>query len=349
MKAVLDEIINSLEKGKALSLSTIIRKFGSAPRGLGSKCLFDRDSILWGSVGGGVLEEQVRKVAKEVIATGIPKILSFRLDNIDASKEGMICGGNVDIFAEPILPSHLPFWTFFRELLNRGLKGICVLTFMDPGHWQGKKPPKVIFGESLFTEIPEGISFDWVKDQISNFKAQPVKVVEDSQKGALLFEQPLLPFRLFLFGAGHISRYVAQIARILEFEVWVLDDRPEFLEEKYFPGEVQKVLSSFENCMSRVEVDERSFLVIVTRGHLGDRDVLRQALKTNACYIGMIGSRRKRDMIYETLKKEGVGEEELKRVSCPIGLPIGAETPQEIAVSIMAEVIQRRAEVYGKL
>jgi len=107
------------------------------------------------------------------------------------------------------------------------------------------------------------------------------------------------------------------------------------------------LISSFEDSVSKGYIDERTFLVIVTRGHLGDRDVLRQALKTEACYVGMIGSKRKRDMIYETLKKEGVREELLKRVSCPIGLPIGAETPQEIAVSIMAEVIQKKAQLFG--
>jgi len=347
MKTLLDEIITAAGKGKTLCLSTIVRKLGSAPRGLGSKCLFDTDSILWGSVGGGALEEQVFRVAKEVIARGIPKILSFRLDNTDASKEGMICGGNVDVFLEPISPSHLPFWKLYKDLMEKGIKKFCVITFMDPTHWEKPDPPKVIFEGSILSKALEGISLEWIQMRIPTHQKGSVSIIEDPQKGPLLVEEPLFPFRLVLFGAGHISRYVAHIARMLDFEVWVLDDRPEFLDSRYFPEGTQMLISSFEDSVSKVYIDERTFLVIVTRGHLGDRDVLRQALKTEACYVGMIGSKRKRDMIYETLKKEGVREELLKRVSCPIGLRIGAETPQEIAVSIMAEVIQKKAQLFG--
>ena len=155
------------------------------------------------------------------------------------------------------------------------------------------------------------------------------------------------PFHIILFGGGHVSREVARLAAEVDFQVTVVDDRPEYANPERFPGAIVRILPSLGQedaaaLLSPLGIGERHGLVIVTRGHSHDRDVLAAALGTQAGYIGMIGSRSKREGVYAALVKAGFGKEALAAVHSPIGLAIGAETPQEIAVSIVGELIQWR-------
>jgi len=149
---------------------------------------------------------------------------------------------------------------------------------------------------------------------------------------------------LMLFGAGHISTFVAPLARMVGFRVCVIDDRGEFANARRFPSADQLLVCSVAEAFQRVAVTPSTFIAIVTRGHVYDREALRAALATRPAYLGMIGSRRKRDLIYASLMEEGLAAEDLRRVHSPIGISIGAETPEEIAVSIVAELIQVRAQ-----
>ncbi|MCP3955656.1 MAG: XdhC/CoxF family protein, partial [Desulfobacterales bacterium] len=143
----------------------------------------------------------------------------------------------------------------------------------------------------------------------------------------------------YIFGAGHISTFLAPLAQSTGFGVWVLDDREEFANPQRFPS-IEKVLAiPFAEMFTQVRITPAAYIVIVTRGHAFDLQVLREALQTEAGYIGMIGSHKKRDLIYATLLGEGVSQERLDQVYSPIGLPIGAQTPEQIAVSIVAEMI----------
>jgi len=149
---------------------------------------------------------------------------------------------------------------------------------------------------------------------------------------------------LFLFGAGHVSRQVAILAKIVDFRVSVLDDRERFANhDRFEDADEIIVLPDFKKALSDIEVGPDSYAVIVTRGHIHDEVVLEQVLRTGTGYIGMIGSRRKRNVIYESLRKKGFVDRDLKRVHCPVGIEIKAETPQEIAVSILGEMIAHRA------
>ncbi len=149
---------------------------------------------------------------------------------------------------------------------------------------------------------------------------------------------------LYLFGAGHVARQTAMLAGMLDFRVTVLDDREDFANPDRFPdAEEIRVLESFDTALQGLPIMAESFLLILTRGHSHDRTVLAQALKTEAGYIGMIGSRNKRNTIYSSLREEGVSQTDLNRVFCPVGLEIQAESPTEIGVSIVAQLIQQRA------
>ena len=149
---------------------------------------------------------------------------------------------------------------------------------------------------------------------------------------------------VYLFGAGHVSLQTAILAKRVGFETVVLDDRMEFANRcRFSDADDVRVLASFEQAFEGLEIHADSYLVILTRGHLHDKTVLQQALKTPAGYIGMIGSRKKRDAVYRALEKEGFSSADFEKVHCPIGLSIGAQSPEEIAVSIVAEMIHARS------
>jgi xanthine dehydrogenase accessory factor len=160
------------------------------------------------------------------------------------------------------------------------------------------------------------------------------------------FVEPLsMEGSVFIFGAGHVGLELAPLAKLVGFRTIVLDDRPEFANRERFPSaDAVIVPHSFKNALDGLDIDEQSYIVILTRGHVHDKTVLGQALATRAGYIGMIGSKKKRDATYEALLAEGFTRADFKRVHSPIGVGIGAETPEEIAVSIVAELIQVRAE-----
>jgi xanthine dehydrogenase accessory factor len=171
---------------------------------------------------------------------------------------------------------------------------------------------------------------------------QPLAVTVEDKR--FFVEPTVLPGTVYLFGAGHVSRPVAELASLVDFQTVVIDDRDEFANAERFPRADRVIVApSSHQSFEGLEIDRDSYLVIVTRGHLHDKTVLEQALKTDAGYIGMIGSRRKRDLIYQELLTKGFSQKDLGRVHAPIGLAIGAETPEEIAVSIVAELIQVRA------
>lgn len=152
--------------------------------------------------------------------------------------------------------------------------------------------------------------------------------------------------RAFIFGGGHVAKALEPVLRHVDFDTYIIDDREEYANAERFPEAAATIVcSDFEHCFDEIEVDEDSYLIIVTRGHRGDLTVLRQALKKPHAYLGMIGSRRKNSLLFETLREEGFSEEQLQDVHAPIGLEIGSETPEEIGVSITAEIIQVRSQL----
>lgn len=154
----------------------------------------------------------------------------------------------------------------------------------------------------------------------------------------------------YIFGAGHVGLALEPVLRHINFNTVVIDDREEYANKERFPQAAQvKVIPDFKHAFEGLKINEDSYIIIVTRGHMGDYDVLKDALKQSCAYVGMIGSRKKNAMLFDMLRKEGYSEEDIERVYAPIGLAISAETPEEIAVSIAAELIQVRAKCKSEL
>jgi xanthine dehydrogenase accessory factor len=252
MSDIYEEIVRLKKEGKSAALATVISAEGSTPRDEGSKMLVLKDGTIIGSIGGGNLENLVKKVALECIASGKTGTYHFDLSEKDTKEVGMICGGVTDILIEPIIPAPT----------------------------------------------------------------------------------------LYIFGAGHISIPLSILGKMLEFSVTVIDDRADFANEERFPYVDGIYAQDFKEVFKKLKVNENSYIVIVTRGHAFDEVVLEWAVTTTAGYIGMIGSRKKNQTLFSHLKQRGVTQETLDRVHAPIGLEIYAETPEEIAVSIMAEIIK---------
>ena len=353
MEDIYPKAMEALERGRSSVLATIIRLTGSGPRGVGTKFLILEDGSYVGTIGGGLLEAQVIAGAKGVFATRKPSRLSFNLRGIDVAKSEMICGGEVEVFLEPLIPGRIDQARLFKRALDvqkRGGSGIMA-TLVDVDCWKEGETPKLFFkpGEERLGALSnyKEIENKLLGEAAGLLKARKAAllVYQDSEGNAVeVFAEPLVSeATLYVFGAGHVSLQIVPLAARVGFRTVVIDDRPEFADEKKFPEAAEVRQYPFEGVLQHLPVNQASYLVIVTRGHIHDKTVLAQCLKTDAKYIGMIGSRRKIAMVYENLKEEGFTQKDIDRVRAPIGLDIGAETPEEIAVSIMAELISVRA------
>lgn len=353
MNEIYTKIVELFEKNRVSVLATITHQTGSSPRGVGTKFLIMEDGSYVGTIGGGSIEKLVLDESVKVLNSFTPIHFSHRMQGSEVDEAEMICGGNIDIFMEPVLPDNLNNLHIFEEvmeIIRRGGAGLLA-TVIDPDQWRTGQIPKMFIkknGEKIgsLLEIEEiDISIKERMDQLLEGGKPTTITCRDREGNHLnIFVEPVISDPIvYIFGGGHISRQISPLAVKVEFKVVIIDDRPEFSDPANFPEAREVHTYPFNNVMERFPVNEFSYLVIVTRGHSHDKTVLGQALKTPAKYIGMIGSSRKVSIIYEKLLKEGFTKDEIDRVHSPIGIEIGAETPEEIAVSIVGELIKVRA------
>src|ERR1019366_7779844 len=251
---VYEELLRLRKLGQKCAIATIVQVRGSIPSYESAKLLVREDGSMIGTIGGGCVEAEVWNAAREVIEKEQPRRLSFNLGQDAAYDNGLICGGQLDVFVEPVLP------------------------------------------------VP----------------------------GA------------FIFGAGHISKSLSKVADLAGFSTTIVDNRENFANRERFPEAAEIYAEEYEEVFAKLPVNETSYVIIVTRGHRDDMRVLRWAVSTNARYIAMIGSKRKVINVIKELEKEGIAQESFARVFAPMGLEIGAVSPEEIAVSVVAEMIAVR-------
>lgn len=345
-KELYRKMIELLRQGESFSVATIFDNVGSAPRTNGAKMIVQRDGAITGSVGGGRIEAEAIQMALGALTAKQTKVQRFDLTSKDASGMDMICGGTGEIlidFVDAADQNRRLVYEAAADVYERGGKAwlVTVLDKAPSGAAVRRQQCLVKPDKSLIGQL------DCDPYIVEKLLAGPAKVsihaevLEDQR----FLVEPLRPAgTAFIFGAGHVSQRIAPLGASVGFKMVVLDDRAEYANRDRFPEPVEvMVIDSFQK-LPELAIDENSYLVIVTRGHLFDRIVLEQVLRSNAAYIGMIGSRSKRDKLYAELMTHGYGREELARVHAPIGTSIGAETPEELAVSIVGELIKVRAE-----
>ncbi len=343
-KLLSQTIITKLTTGNPVVLISIISMEGSTPRESGTKMVVAADGN-YGTIGGSLLEAAVIQKARQILTTGKSVIMDFDLSGESTSSPGMICGGKTQLLLDFMEPTTVNR-TIFEEMYSRikeGHRFFFVTKFIESREQLSVEGRCLIFsdgsikGDMIITQS----EFPSIWEKIHLI---PTTTVLPTGKTKLVID-PVRRFKtIFCFGAGHVAVPTVHIAAMVGFQVVVIDDREEFANIQRFPEAAHIcVINDFSRALAGLEIDEDSFIVIVTRGHTYDRIVLEQALKTRAGYIGMISSRTKRDAIYNTLLNEGIATpKDLERVYSPIGLPIGGDTPEEIAVSIAAELISVR-------
>lgn len=339
-------IADSLASLRPTVLATVIFRSGSAPREAGTTMAIFENGESLGTIGGGPLEAHVLKTAGKVIANKRSVCQKFSLTDHENLKGGMICGGQVEVLVD--------FLEGNDSLVLSVCEKIAAACETRQRAWlvRSIRPDdrntmyvKTGLGVMIEDEVDTG-SLDPVGLNLPRLKEAccPGEVMIVTVDGIRYLIQPVFPpERVIIAGAGHVGRELAALCHMIGLFPIIIDDRPDFASRDRFPaGEIVITQASFENCFAGLSLAYNDRIVIVTRGHEHDRAVLFQAIGSGAGYIGMIGSRKKRDAIYESLLKDGVTAEDLTRVRCPIGLDIGAQTPAEIAVSIVAELIARR-------
>lgn len=345
---VFSEALDLLQKGEKTALSTIVSSKGSLPMSKKAKMLVRPDGQIVGTVGGGCLEADVWAEARHVMENETPSLQKFILTEKHAGENGLNCGGNVEIFTEPLLPGRDE--AFLNEITRiTSERGSAVLaTLVDGGDSHRKmliEAEGTVWGSLGHPELDENVTQEF--EALESIPESLLKIVDMDVEGQAhkVFLESICPEpTLYLFGGGHVSFAIAQIAHSVGFRIVVVDDRPMFANRERFPMASETLTLDMDTALDHLVIDELSYIVAVTRGHQHDKPVIRQAVKTNAGYIGMIGSRRKIALMWKDLEAEGIDRACLEAVHAPIGLDIGADTPEEIAVSVVSELISVRRQ-----
>ena len=307
-----------IREGASGALATVARVRGSTPVPAGTKMLVGAEGRLIGSVGGGCVEAEVIGAALEAQRRRAPTLLTHHLNADIAGDLGLSCGGTVDIFVEPLVAEQA--YVGVLESAATAESGL-VRTATD---WNTGGPIKTF-------------------EQLTDARAGAAATL--SRDGRFVEERLLLAPRVFVFGAGHVGAAIARAAAAAGFRVVVIDDRAEYADPTRFPNGVDVLASDVDGALARYPLLAADAVVIATRGHRNDALILERVATSPAGYVGLLGSRRKKVVVTKGLKSAGVPAKSLQRVRVPVGLAIGAVTPEEIAVSVVAELIAwRRGE-----
>jgi xanthine dehydrogenase accessory factor len=333
------EALSLLDQGEGFAWVTVLDTRGSSPRHAGAGMLVRADGSIFGTIGGGPLEATVIKQALEVLKTG-----DSRLTGFESAQLGMACGGGGLLLIEYVDPSRLEARKLFDSLLALlagGGKGWLVTVVPQEGG--GGSPVRRCLVDSNGSVSGDPVCAPEILQGLAKRGGTYDHIVAGDP--ARTHVQPIgAQGTAYVFGAGHCGEKLVPVLSTLGFFTVIVDDRGDFANRERFPTADRIVVpESFDGVVETLPIDEDSYLVIVTRGHNHDQNVLAQTLRTEARYIGMIGSMKKVAGTFEALGREGFSSDELARVHAPIGLSIDAETPEEIAISIAAQLIQVRA------
>ena len=332
MREFFREIVHALESGESVELVSVVASGGSTPRGTGAWMAVFPDGKTLGTIGGGNVEYEAQKLAGELLASGGEALRHFRFVQGDAASLGMVCGGDVTLQFQHLPAGDAPAIAVLRDLMESSGR--------NADTWLVRR----IEGERV-TEM--GLAD---REGVRYLTGTPERLPELLQNKAVWrdgwFAVPAVKAgQVYIFGGGHVSQALVPAIAAVGFRPVVYDDRPEFADPAQFPQAEVVLCGDFLSLGEQVRVTPDDYVVIMTRGHQADYEVLAQTLRSGARYLGCIGSRKKLALCKERLLAAGFTEEEYARVHAPIGLAIGAETPEEIAVSVTAELIAVRAGV----
>ncbi len=349
MKNIYLKIADEAHKNQMV-LATVTRTEGSTPQKPGSSAIFSEKGLLSGTIGGGVVEGRVHSFSLEALKSGRSAHLKFDLFNDISKKEEAICGGTITVLVDAKPSDSITAFRQLKESIEQRIPGVLItmVTERDSSpvlisrYWMSSIVIPDIPKEYL-DKISPVITEQINKGNQSDFREMTLSL-PGKDPGSVIFLEPVFPpERLVIAGAGHIGRSLAHIGNLLGFEVTVIDDRPEYASADNIPDADHIIVNDIGKAMKELKKGDDTYVVIVTRGHKDDAEALKPCIGASLAYTGMIGSKRKvASMKQEFIEKSLATKEEWEKIYAPVGLDIGSQTVEEIAVSIAAQLVQVR-------
>ena len=347
MKEVIKEAVNLLRDAQPCVLATVVRTKGSTPQKSGAMLLVKEDGTGVGTLGGGCVEGDIWFAAREMLRNNAgPEFKEYFLNEDIAARDGLVCGGTMYFYLEPMTNNN-DFQDIGQKVLEAydGGEPVALATVVSDESDSGLLGAKLLLSvDGTVNGSLGSVALDKkateIAMRIADLGAIESFVTDDGLE--IFIEGFTTPPTLIMVGGGHVGKATADLADSLGYTVQIVDDRNEFSNAERFPYANETIVTSYDDWAKHININVNTFVVVATRGHRYDDMALESALQTPARYIGLLGSRRQTLMIYQRLLAQGISVDRLKEVKSPIGLDIGALTPEELAVSIMSEIIMER-------
>ncbi len=350
MRELVAKLVSSLHRGTPLAYCRLVETRGSTPQKAGATMLVFADGAQAGTLGGGCVEAEVKRRAIQVIGEGQPVVSTFQLDSDYGWDDGLICGGRMKVLIQPIVAGSTELaqatQRYFEQLGQRVAdgQGLTEAVVFDAESSGLAAPAQYLFDNEgrWLDALPRTTAADDAPPRVREMLRPLAQRPRPYAAHGVAF-LPVLPrCRLVIVGGGHVGKAVAEMATDLDFDVWIVDDRDEYVSAERFPNVDRRYHGPIEEILPALEITSDTYCLIVTRGHNHDERALYHLAERGARYVGLIGSRRKIKLIFDDLLREGIAAESLRAVHAPVGLDIGSQTVAEIAVSICAELVAHR-------
>jgi xanthine dehydrogenase accessory factor len=341
MRELVKQLIQALEQDRPMVLCQVVETRGSTPQKAGAIMVVAPDGGQIGTLGGGCVENEVKQKSLRHLDGSAASLHSFVLDHDYAWADGLICGGKMVIVSRSFRgPEPLAYFRALDRAIEQG-EGFTEAVVVNPEH-----TADAALGDRFLFDGDGRPLARWTTLASCEPPASRILPLDDRPRSRVdrgIAVLPGLPrIRLVIVGAGHVGQAVADLAAQADFDVWVVDDRQQYANADRFPRAQRILVGPIEEVLGSLEITPRTYALIVTRGHGHDQEALDRLAPTSASYVGLIGSRRKIRLIFESLREQGIPEADLDRVAAPVGLDIGSQSVVEIAISIVAELIARR-------
>jgi len=347
MKNIYLQVLDQQSDKSPLVLATVTIAHGSTPQKPGSSALFCKKGLISGTVGGGIVEGKVQKIALDAILSKESGHFHFNLANDISNTEEAICGGQISVLVDANLKNYIPVFEQVKQSMAKRIPGVLITmvtgvkekTVLINRYWMSEtyKPSiPVEFIEKIEPVVMSLLS----ATNPSDYRELELAIPGEEPSSLFLLEPIFPPAQLVIAGAGHIGKALAHLGSMLDFEVTVIDDRPEYADSENIPDAGHIIVKDIGNAMQELKKRDDTYVVIVTRGHKDDASALKPCIGSNAAYIGMIGSKNKiAAMRKNFIQNKWATGKQWDEIHAPVGLEIKSQTVEEIAMSIAAQLI----------
>jgi xanthine dehydrogenase accessory factor len=347
MKNIYLQLLDHQSDKSHLVLATVTRTHGSTPQKPGSSALFSKKGLIYGTVGGGVVEGRVEKLAREALLSKKSGHFQFNLANDISNKEEAICGGQISVLIDANLKSHLSVFEQLKKSLENRVPGILITmvtrfleeTVLINRYWISATFKPAI-PEAFLEKIEPVVNNMLSEGNPSDYREMELKIPDEEPSSLFFLEAVFPPEHLVIVGAGHIGKALAHLADMLDFEVTIIDDRAEYANSENIPEASHIIVKDIGETLKDLNKSSDTYVVIVTRGHKDDAAALKPCIGSELAYTGMIGSKKKIEAMRSDFIENGWATvKQWEAVHTPIGLDIKSRTVEEIAISIAAQLV----------